>query len=153
MDEMVKRLDEARCGICGTGLGGSRTECRQCETPYHRDCWEYNQGCAIFGCSSRQAGQPAGEAVPISCVGVRTRTAPPINPAPVVTPPVAPQAAPPGTALFVLAGVAMVCAGLFGTLTPHTPESRPAVVEPAPRVVDSGVASRDPATVREFWLP
>ena len=24
--------------------------CDDCETPHHKDCWEYTGGCAIFGC-------------------------------------------------------------------------------------------------------
>jgi predicted Zn finger-like uncharacterized protein len=25
--------------------------CPDCRTPYHRDCWEYNKGCGVYGCS------------------------------------------------------------------------------------------------------
>src|SRR4051794_28869523 len=26
--------------------------CSLCATPHHQDCWEYNRGCSIYGCSA-----------------------------------------------------------------------------------------------------
>src|SRR5262245_32335975 len=42
-----------RCTICMTALGapGDATTCASCGTAYHRDCWEENRGCAVYGCS------------------------------------------------------------------------------------------------------
>jgi len=42
-----------RCSICMTELGppGETTTCAACHTAYHRDCWDENRGCAVYGCS------------------------------------------------------------------------------------------------------
>lgn len=39
------------CRVCGSALHGSATvACPRCETLHHADCWQYNGGCAVFGC-------------------------------------------------------------------------------------------------------
>jgi hypothetical protein len=45
--------DNALCAICQSPLGANepRTACPDCEAVYHTDCWEENQGCAVYGCS------------------------------------------------------------------------------------------------------
>lgn len=47
--------DSINCRICGES--GSREvqmcECPGCGAPFHDDCWAYNGGCAIYGCTSR----------------------------------------------------------------------------------------------------
>jgi hypothetical protein len=40
----------ARCQVCGERVTLDRIDCRRCETPHHRDCWEYNGRCAMYGC-------------------------------------------------------------------------------------------------------
>lgn len=42
---------EGICRVCGSPLADPITHCPACETPHHQDCWEYNRGCSIFGCS------------------------------------------------------------------------------------------------------
>ena len=42
--------DYSRCQICGSEIEHEYVTCMKCDTPYHRDCWEYNGQCAIFGC-------------------------------------------------------------------------------------------------------
>lgn len=39
------------CRVCGSPLAAPITHCPACETPHHQDCWEYNRGCSIYGCS------------------------------------------------------------------------------------------------------
>lgn len=45
--------DTRLCSICQSPLGDdeSQTACPECRTPYHQECWDENQGCAIYGCS------------------------------------------------------------------------------------------------------
>ena len=41
----------ATCPVCACSLGEEQLKCcPACETPHHADCWEYNKGCAIYGC-------------------------------------------------------------------------------------------------------
>jgi hypothetical protein len=52
------------CPVCGEPIGVAPTICPECETPHHWDCWEYNGGCAIYGCpmQARKAKErPRGE--------------------------------------------------------------------------------------------
>lgn len=42
------------CQVCGFDIvAASACYCSQCETPHHRDCWTYNEGCAMFACRSK----------------------------------------------------------------------------------------------------
>lgn len=42
------------CGVCGAVIEGQRyIVCPSCETPHHADCWDYNEGCSVFGCATR----------------------------------------------------------------------------------------------------
>ena len=43
-------IDHANCRICGEELQSEIVICRRCQTPHHRDCWEYAGGCATYGC-------------------------------------------------------------------------------------------------------
>jgi len=38
------------CPVCGEGLPGAPVACPRCETPHHAECWEFAEGCAIYGC-------------------------------------------------------------------------------------------------------
>lgn len=46
---------ERSCPVCGEVVGPAPTTCKICDTPHHFDCWEYNAGCGVYGCSSRPA--------------------------------------------------------------------------------------------------
>jgi len=43
-------LDEAKCQVCGEEIGADLVFCRRCKTPHHRECWQYNGACSVFGC-------------------------------------------------------------------------------------------------------
>ena len=49
------------CPICGTTFDTDDeiVTCERCNTPHHKDCWEYADGCAIFACDSRGWRMPA----------------------------------------------------------------------------------------------
>lgn len=43
------------CLVCGEDLSGRLVvSCRRCRTPHHRDCWQYNGRCAVYGCAGRR---------------------------------------------------------------------------------------------------
>ena len=52
-------LENARCGVCGAALSGEIVVCARCNTPQHRECWQYTGGCATYGCGGRQCSVPA----------------------------------------------------------------------------------------------
>jgi hypothetical protein len=51
-------LESARCGVCGDGLAHEIVVCRRCNTPHHRECWQYGGGCATYGCGGRECAVP-----------------------------------------------------------------------------------------------
>ena len=40
------------CPVCACAMTDNEElhVCETCDTPHHKDCWEYTGGCAIFGC-------------------------------------------------------------------------------------------------------
>jgi hypothetical protein len=53
------------CPICRNDVGERVAVCRDCETPHHTDCWEWAEGCAVFGCRQARArvlDRPVAEA-------------------------------------------------------------------------------------------
>ncbi|MBI3891595.1 MAG: hypothetical protein HY303_08710, partial [Candidatus Wallbacteria bacterium] len=45
------------CRVCGDSLFGGVVLCERCETPHHEACWQYNRGCAVFGCDGDRVAQ------------------------------------------------------------------------------------------------
>jgi Prokaryotic RING finger family 1 len=42
------------CKVCGEPItAGSVIVCAACNTPHHRDCWEYVGACSIYGCNGK----------------------------------------------------------------------------------------------------
>jgi hypothetical protein len=43
----------ALCAICQSPLApdAQATDCPGCHSRYHQECWDYNKGCAIYGCA------------------------------------------------------------------------------------------------------
>lgn len=57
-------FDTAICGICGEEVQRDAVQCLSCQTPHHRECWEYFGACSIYACGEKQyviSGQPARE--------------------------------------------------------------------------------------------
>jgi hypothetical protein len=48
------------CVVCQSRIahGEPRTDCGGCATRYHQECWDYNGGCGVYGCS--QAAKSEG---------------------------------------------------------------------------------------------
>jgi hypothetical protein len=57
-DTAVHPLEEVRCRVCGEAIGSDLVFCRRCKTPHHRDCWQYNGLCSVFGCGETQCDTP-----------------------------------------------------------------------------------------------
>mgnify|MGYP001552977296 CR=1 FL=1 len=48
------QMEQLICPVCHSPLDDEPTiECSACQTPHHQECWDYIEGCAIFGCSER----------------------------------------------------------------------------------------------------
>jgi hypothetical protein len=56
--EQPQLMEDARCGVCGDGLASEIVVCGRCNTPHHRDCWQYGGGCATYGCGGRECIVP-----------------------------------------------------------------------------------------------
>lgn len=74
------------CTICGCLVTeGPVVACDRCGTPFHKDCWEFNEGCAVYGCGTTtcRAWQPP---VPVDggVMVIAEGTKPPFRLAPVV---------------------------------------------------------------------
>jgi hypothetical protein len=42
------------CKVCGEPIAEcDRVLCSECNTPHHRDCWEYVGACSIYGCNGK----------------------------------------------------------------------------------------------------
>jgi len=42
------------CKVCGEPIsGGEVVVCAACNTPHHRDCWDYVGACSIYGCNGK----------------------------------------------------------------------------------------------------
>jgi len=55
--------EELICQICGGTLSeGSVVYCAKCNTPHHKDCWQFNKSCATYGCRSQQFTTESNEA-------------------------------------------------------------------------------------------
>lgn len=53
--EGVARGDEVGCGVCNEPVAGRAYVCEGCDSLHHLDCWDYNQGCATYGCGVKAA--------------------------------------------------------------------------------------------------
>lgn len=53
VEKMQTAVDMPRCPVCACTIEEDPVTCPRCATPHHRECWDYAEGCAIFGCDSR----------------------------------------------------------------------------------------------------
>ena len=49
MDNLPEKTN-ASCPVCGSELNDEVITCHDCQTPHHKECWDYVGHCAIFGC-------------------------------------------------------------------------------------------------------
>lgn len=55
MDSTNYKLSKNICTFCQTTIKNEleTTFCPSCSSPYHRDCWNENKGCAVYGCGEK----------------------------------------------------------------------------------------------------
>lgn len=51
-------LEEVKCQVCGEEIQDDLVFCHRCKTPHHRECWQYNGACSVFGCGETRFGIP-----------------------------------------------------------------------------------------------
>ena len=57
IDEPASTLDgtSPTCQICGSEIPSEvRVNCRRCNTPHHKDCWEFNGQCSTYACGEKR---------------------------------------------------------------------------------------------------
>jgi hypothetical protein len=45
---------ESQCQVCGEALARDLVYCSACQTPHHRECWEYFGGCSTYACGQKR---------------------------------------------------------------------------------------------------
>jgi hypothetical protein len=52
----VREPDEvdSQCQVCGEPLAADLVYCASCQTPHHRECWEYFGGCSTYACGQKR---------------------------------------------------------------------------------------------------
>jgi hypothetical protein len=76
---MSEESPAATCTICLTEFGpeDEACACPACAALYHRECWEENGGCGVYGCSQAPAVEPRGTLeVPVSHWGQEHKECP-----------------------------------------------------------------------------
>jgi hypothetical protein len=70
-----------KCGVCQSRIevGEAETICSECGTRFHTDCWQANQGCAVYGCANVHILKP-GPDIRIGTAGWAAVPLPGINP-------------------------------------------------------------------------
>ena len=60
-EDEAQPLGEVICPVCGEPVVRDMVFCRRCKTPHHADCWQFINGCSVYGCGEKscQAPQPA----------------------------------------------------------------------------------------------
>ncbi|MEO8666388.1 MAG: RING finger protein [Ignavibacteria bacterium] len=55
MDESVYKISKSTCTFCQTHIKNESETfyCPSCSSPYHKDCWLENKGCAVYGCGEK----------------------------------------------------------------------------------------------------
>jgi hypothetical protein len=43
------------CKVCGEPIVAPGVLCGTCQTPHHRDCWEFVGACSIYGCNGKRS--------------------------------------------------------------------------------------------------
>lgn len=60
-EDEAQPLGEVLCPVCGEPVARDLVFCRRCKTPHHADCWQFINGCSVYGCGEKtfQTPQPA----------------------------------------------------------------------------------------------
>lgn len=45
---------DSQCQVCGEPLASNLVYCAACQTPHHRECWEYFGGCSTYACGQKR---------------------------------------------------------------------------------------------------
>ncbi|MDQ3194069.1 MAG: hypothetical protein M3P82_03610, partial [Bacteroidota bacterium] len=55
MDESIYKISKSTCTFCQTNVKNESETfyCPSCNSPYHKDCWLENKGCAVYGCGEK----------------------------------------------------------------------------------------------------
>ncbi len=55
MDENIYSISRSICTFCQTPIKNDSEafHCPSCSSPYHKDCWLENKGCAVYGCGEK----------------------------------------------------------------------------------------------------
>jgi hypothetical protein len=67
------------CPICQspTGTQEETVQCPTCQTVHHRECWDYNKGCGLYGCQEAPATEKLEEIeIPASYWGQTEKACP-----------------------------------------------------------------------------
>lgn len=58
MDESIYKVSKNICSFCQTHIKNESETfyCPSCTSPYHKDCWVENKGCAVYGCGEKITG-------------------------------------------------------------------------------------------------
>jgi len=59
-------VSSIRCPVCASPVGDADVHvCPRCDTPHHRECWDYVGGCALFGCEPSKGPARPTAVVPL----------------------------------------------------------------------------------------
>lgn len=62
----------AHCPVCGeVPRAGDTLACATCLAPHHPECWEFAQGCSLFGCGGQGTIPYPGDALELAPGGLR----------------------------------------------------------------------------------
>ena len=79
MAETTTNAGALFCAICQTAIanGEGAVSCPDCGAPYHTECWNENNGCAVYGCSQVPATEHrASLEIPVSYWGQENKICP-----------------------------------------------------------------------------
>lgn len=55
-EDVILNPHEARCKVCGEDFNAHDeiVACRKCNTPHHKDCWQFSGVCSVYGCGEKR---------------------------------------------------------------------------------------------------
>ncbi|MDZ4713771.1 MAG: RING finger protein [bacterium] len=58
-EETYYKVSKSICTFCQTPIKSDMETffCPSCTSPYHKDCWYENKGCAVYGCGEKHQGE------------------------------------------------------------------------------------------------